>query len=102
MNGPDPVVSVIWALPGVSATRLGIMKGTLTSGLPSAGNTSAVGSLSLSSKVLASRTVRVAPKVMSFWPTASRVAQRLIEATQSSAVTGRPSCHFNPSRRVKA
>jgi hypothetical protein len=38
---------------------------------------------------------------MSFWPTASREAQRWIEATQSSAVAGWPSCHFNPSRRVK-
>ena len=33
-------------------------------------------------------------------PTASLAAQRLSEATQSSAVTGAPSCHFRPSRRV--
>ena len=38
---------------------------------------------------------------MSFWPIASRVPQRLIEAMQSSEVTGLPSCHSRPSRRVK-
>jgi hypothetical protein len=39
-------------------------------------------------------------KVMSFWPIASREAQRLIEAMQSSAVTGAPSWNFRPSRKV--
>ena len=38
---------------------------------------------------------------MSFWPIASRAPQRLIEAMQSSEVTGLPSCHSRPSRRVK-
>ena len=38
---------------------------------------------------------------MSCWPSASRTPQRLSEATQSSAVTGWPSCHSRPSRRVK-
>ena len=32
---------------------------------------------------------------------ASRAPQRLIEAMQSSEVTGLPSCHSSPSRRVK-
>ena len=32
---------------------------------------------------------------------ASRAPQRLIEAMQSSEVTGVPSCHSRPSRRVK-
>ena len=31
----------------------------------------------------------------------STLPQRFSEATQSSAVTGVPSCHFNPSRSVK-
>ena len=31
----------------------------------------------------------------------SRADQRLSEATQSSAVTGAPSCHSRPSRSVK-
>ena len=95
------MVSVIWVLPGAWAMRLGIMKGTLTSGLPRAGNTSPLGSLSCSSKVFGSRAVMEATIAISFWPTASREAQRWIEAMQSSAVTGRPSCHVNPSRRVK-
>ena len=34
-------------------------------------------------------------------PTASLAPQRLIEATQSSAVTGWPSWNFSPSRSVK-
>ncbi len=34
-------------------------------------------------------------------PAPSFAAQRLSDATQSSAVTGLPSCHFSPSRRVK-
>ena len=38
---------------------------------------------------------------MSFWAIVSRLPQRLSEATQSSAVTGLPSCHSSPSRRVK-
>ena len=32
---------------------------------------------------------------------ASRAPQRLIDAMQSSAVTGAPSCHSRPSRSVK-
>ncbi len=31
----------------------------------------------------------------------SREAQRLSEATQSAAITGWPSCHSKPGRRVK-
>ena len=31
----------------------------------------------------------------------SRVAQRWIEATQSAAVTGWPSCHLRPGRSTK-
>ena len=38
---------------------------------------------------------------ISFWPIESLAPQRLIEATQSSAVTGLPSCHSRPSRSVK-
>ena len=101
MNGPEPVVSVIWVKGSVSATRLGIMKGTLALGLPRAGSRSPVGSFSLISKVRASLASTAATKVMTFWPKVSRAAQRLIEATQSSAVTGWPSCHLRPSRRVK-
>jgi hypothetical protein len=42
----------------------------------------------------------LATNVISFWPVASLAAQRLMEATQSSAVTGWPSCHSKASRSV--
>ena len=54
MNGPEPVESVIWVKGSVSATRLGIMNGTLELGLPSAGSRSPVGSFSLIERVRAS------------------------------------------------
>ena len=101
MKGPEPVKSEICVLGSVSATRLGIMKGTLEDGLPSAVSTSPVGSFSFSTKVFASFTSRLATKENSFWPSASFLLQRLSEATQSSAVTGWPSCQVRPSRKVK-
>ena len=54
MNGPDPVVSVICVLGSVSATRLGIMNGTLEPGLPSVLSTSPYGSFSTILIVLSS------------------------------------------------
>ena len=51
--------------------------------------------------VLASGAASSVTKPISFWPIVSRAPQRLSEATQSSAVTGLPSCHSRPSRRVK-
>ena len=51
-------------------------------------------------KVLASLTSRLSTKVINFWPVESLAAHRLIEATQSSAVTGGPSCQKSPSRSV--
>ena len=96
MKGPEPVKSEICVLGSVSATRLGIMKGTLEDGLPSPSSTRPVGDLSFMTKVLASLTSRPSTKVISFWPVESFAAQRLIEATQSSAVTGWPSCQKQP------
>ena len=84
----------------VSATRLGIMKGTLDEGLPSAVSTSPVTSLRTMRKVFWSTTVMSLTKDMSFCPSVSLTAQRLMEATQSSAVTGLPSCQRSPSRSV--
>ena len=101
MKGPEPVKSPICVLGSVSATRLGIMKGTLEEGLPSPISTRPVGSLSLMVKVLASTASMLATKDISFWPVASLAAQRLMEATQSSDVTGGPSCQARPSRSVK-
>ena len=100
-KGPDPVKSEICVLGSVSATRLGIMKGTLEDGLPRPNSTRPVGDLSFMTKVLASLTSRASTNVISFWPVESLAAQRLMDATQSSAVTAAPSCHRSPSRNVK-
>src|SRR5262245_55194642 len=100
-KGPEPTKSEICVLGSVSATRLGIMNGTFEEGLPRPSSTKPVGDLSCMTKVLSFLTVRLSTKVISFWPVESLTAQRLIEATQSSAVTGAPSCHKRPSRRVK-
>ena len=51
--------------------------------------------------VLASGALSSVTTPKSFWPIESLAPQRLIEATQSSAVTGLPSCHSRPSRSVK-
>ena len=93
--------SSICLLGSVSATRFGIMKGTFDDGLPSASSTRPVGSFSLISNVLASSAViAVDEATSSSGPSKSFAAQRLIEATMSSAVTGVSSCHIRPSRSV--
>ena len=88
MKGPEPVKSEIWMLGSVSATRLGIMNGTLAPGLASVCSTRPYGSFSVMRMDFASGAARFATADMSFWPMLSRAAQRLSEATQSSAVTG--------------
>ena len=91
---------MICSLGLVSATRLGIMNGTFDDGLPSPVSTSPVGALSTMRNVFASTTGMSLTKDIIFWPIASFAPQRLIDATQSSAVTGVPSCHSRPSRSV--
>ena len=89
--------SEICVLGSVSATRFGIMNGTFEDGLPRPKMRRPVGSLSLIVKVFGSSpTVIDSTKVISFWPSASLAPQRLIEAMQSSAVTGLPSCQSEP------
>ena len=101
-KGPEPMNSEIWVLGSVSAMRFGIMNGTAEDGLPRPKMRRPVGSLSLIVKVLGSSPAVIdSTKVMSFWPSASFAPQRLIEAMQSSAVTGLPSCQRSPSRSVK-
>ncbi|MNK89224.1 hypothetical protein D3C87_1092270 [compost metagenome] len=85
---------------GVCATRLGIMKLGRPLGLPNADSTSA-GAVSTMLNVLSSMTFIDDTSGISWRPVLSDCAQRWIEATQSSAFTGVPSCHFRPSRRVK-
>src|SRR5260370_28495522 len=103
MNGPEPITSssLICCMGSVAATRAGIMKGTLDEGLPSDCSTSPYGSFIFILNVLASTTSKSRTELIIFWPIESRAAQRLIEAMQSSEVTGLPSCHSTPSRQVK-
>ena len=75
----------------MSATRLGMMKGTLDEGLPSASVTRPKGSLSWMTKVFASGVSYLSTALASWPPKVSRLAQRLSEATTSSLVTGLPS-----------
>ncbi|MCY1312161.1 hypothetical protein D9M70_625560 [compost metagenome] len=85
----------------VAATALGIMKGTLADTFARVSSTWPLGSRSFRVKLRASWAVRLSTSRNSSWPAPSRLLQRCNEATQSSAVTSVPSCHFRPSRRVK-
>ena len=93
-------MSEIWVFGSVSATRFGIMNGTFELGFPRAEMTSPVGSLSTMRKVFGLTTWSSFTKDIIFWPIESFAAQRLMDATQSSAVTGLPSCQRSPSRSV--
>ena len=102
-NGPEPITSsaLICVKGSVSATFLGIMKGTLDDGLPSDSRTRPYGSFIFILKVLGSTASKPATEASSFWPITSRAPQRLIDWMQSSDVTGVPSLQSSPSRRVK-
>ncbi len=56
MKGPEPITSSICLAVGVSATRLGIMKGTPTLGLPKVSSIRPYFSLSTIWKVCSSTT----------------------------------------------
>src|SRR5262245_31661458 len=103
MNGPEPITSstLICCIGSVSAVFLGMMNSTFDDGLPSDSSTRPYGSFIFILKVLASAASKPATEAIIFWPIESRAPQRLIEAMQSSAVTGLPSDQTNPSRRVK-
>ena len=83
---------------GVAASRAGIMTGNGALGLPRTSSSSGKGCFSTSLRVLASAASSDAVSAISILPSGSRTDQRLSEATQSSAVTGLPSCHLRPSR----
>ena len=100
MNGPEPTNSLIWSVPGVSAMRLGMMKG-LPEGFDSACSTTPVGDFSTIWKVLASTAFSSATFAHRMVPRLSRDAQRFSEAITSSVVTGWPSWNSSPSRSVK-
>ena len=95
------MISGTGLLMSCAASRAGIITGMVWPALPSASMTKAKGRFSTSSKRFASTTRRLLVACMSRMPSASFFAQRRIEATQSSAVTGAPSLHSRPSRRVK-
>src|SRR5215472_9244708 len=101
-NGPEPITSsaLIWVIGSVSAVFFGIMNGTFDDGLPSDSSTRPYGSFIFILKVLSSTFSRPATDAIIFWPIESRAAQRLIEAMQSSEVTGVPLLHCSPSRSV--
>ena len=86
---------------GVSATRLGMMNGTLEEGLPSASSMMPQASRRKMRKVSGAGESMRSTKVISFWPIASRLPQRSIEAITSSPVTGLPSWNSRPGRSVK-
>src|SRR5215510_1238364 len=100
-KGPEPVTSLICSFGEVSATRLGIMKGTFELVLPRAWRTRPVGSLRRIFNVFGLTLAKSCTNDIIFWPIESLAPQRLIEAMQSSAVTGVLSCHRSPSRRVR-
>ena len=78
-----------------------MMKGTFDDGLPSESSTSPYGSFRIILNVFASTASQRSTNDASLIPIESRVAQRLIEAMQSSEVTGLLSWNKSPSRSVK-
>src|SRR3981081_1270320 len=69
-NGPEPITSsaLIWVRGSVSATRLGIMKGTFADGLPSDSSTRPYGSFIFILKVLASTASKPVTQAHIFLP----------------------------------
>ena len=101
MKGPEPLGSITGFEGSVSASRFGMIGSTLATGLLKASSMRPNGSVSTISNVFASTTRYSFSTLVMSWPVPSRTAQRLIEATQSSAVTGAPSWKARPSRSVK-
>ncbi|KAG1218736.1 hypothetical protein G6F68_021520 [Rhizopus microsporus] len=76
------------------------MNGAVPVGLDRARSARSVGSFMTMRKLLSSMTSILSVNFSSVRPMPSPAAQRLIDATQSSEVTGLPSCHFWPARNV--
>ncbi|MNV72096.1 hypothetical protein D3C71_1651560 [compost metagenome] len=94
LNGPEPVMSVMGLPMACSAMRLGIMNGAVPVGLDRARSARSVGSFMTMRKLLSSIASILSVNFSRVRPMPSPAAQRLIDATQSSEVTGLPSCHF--------
>src|SRR6516162_540913 len=99
--GPEPMGSVTGRFGGVSASRRGIIIGTMAPGFAKASSTKPNGSRNCSWKRRASigSSALVAP--INSPPKASRVPQRRRLAVQSSDVTALPSWKESPSRKAK-
>ena len=93
-------MSLTCSLGSVAATRAGMMKDGLADGLPSASSTRPNGVSSSITNVFLSVDAILDSEAIRSRPIASLAPQRLIDATQSSAVTGWPSWNLRPSRSV--
>src|SRR6185437_7845869 len=100
LNGPEPIASVMFVDASVFAMRSGMMNGTFDEGLASASSVSGNGRLSVSANVLSLTAFQASVTSASFWPSASRLAHRSIDAMQSADRTGWPSWNLRPSRNV--
>src|SRR3546814_6124346 len=76
------------------------MNGSEPVGVDKARSARSLGSVMTMRKVLSSTTSMLATNFSRVRPMPSPAAQRLIDATQSSALTGLPSCHLRPGRSV--
>ena len=90
----------MFLIGSVFAIRSGMMNGTFDDGLASASSVSGNGFFSFSRKVLSLTAVHASVASASFWPSASRLLQRSIEAMQSADLTTCPSWNLSPSRNV--
>src|SRR2546430_15009596 len=92
------MMSLTCSLGSVAATRAGMMKDGLADGLPSASSTRPNGVSSSITNVFLSVDAILDSEAIRSRPIASLAPQRLIDATQSSAVTGWSSWNLRPSR----
>jgi uncharacterized membrane-anchored protein len=92
---------LIGSAGSVSATRFGMISIGDRLGFASVSSTMPYGSLSTSRNVRASSASSDFRFGARRSPVGSRRTKRRIDAMQSSAVTGVPSCHSRPSRRRK-
>ena len=100
-NGPDPIISLMRAVPASAMMRAGMMNGPGAFGLPSTDSISGNGLLRVMLKAFAPSSAMTAPAPSSMRPRLSTGAHRFNDAMQSADVTGASSWNFRPSRKVK-
>src|SRR5262249_448781 len=99
--GPDPMGSVPGRFGGVSASRRGIIIGTIAPGFAKASSTKPKGSRSCSWNCRASIASSVLVAPINSPPKASRLPEGRRVGVQSSDVTALPSWKESPSRKAK-